>query len=140
MYFRSGGRNEKDRYAYNYLTVEQFLKIKVYGKNLSDFFEKNNFKNIAICGVDSLGQLLSEELKETSVNVKYFVDDSFIKMPFGMDGIKVISANDIRTDKDIDVFVIASLFEGNDIIDRLLQNKVNIDKIISLSDVVYGLE
>ena len=47
-----------------FLMMNQWVKVKQEGKNLSCYFEKNGYKKIAIYGMSYAGETLLEELKE----------------------------------------------------------------------------
>lgn len=45
-----------------FLMMNQWVRIKQEGKNLSSYFEKNGYKNIAVYGMSYAGETLIEEL------------------------------------------------------------------------------
>lgn len=54
--------------------MNQWVKVKQEGKNLSQYFEANNYKNIAIYGMSYAGETLEDELKNTNTCVKYSIE------------------------------------------------------------------
>ena len=54
--------------------MNQWVKIKQEGKNLSLYFETNGYKKIAIYGMSYAGETLINELENSSVTVAYGID------------------------------------------------------------------
>ena len=54
--------------------MSQWIGIKQEGLHLSDFFLKNNWKEVAIYGYGELGHCLDGELRDSGVTVKYIID------------------------------------------------------------------
>ncbi len=54
--------------------MNQWVKVKQAGKNLSSYFLKNNYKKIAVYGMGYAGKALLEELRATEINVVYGID------------------------------------------------------------------
>lgn len=138
MYFRTGGRDERERYQYTYLTVQQYLSIKCQKKSIVDFFLERGYKKVAIYGLGELGRCVLYDLLDTEVKVLYVVDQNNKNYPLGINGIPVISKETIQQQGDIDVIVVTVLYEFNNIVDSLLE-KIELEKIINLSDVVFSL-
>lgn len=57
-----------------FLMMNQWVKVKQKGINLSLYFEKNNYKKIAIYGMSYVGETLLDELKGTGTEVAYGID------------------------------------------------------------------
>ena len=138
MYYRPGGKNEKEQFAYLYLTMQQYLAIKVDEKSVETFFEKHNYKNIIIYGVEGLGSILYKDLKRT--NIVCFMDNNATNYKGGVYGLSVCSSEEIVNWHEIDVVVITDLYEANKAIDKLLESGCDLGKIINISDIVFGLE
>lgn len=116
--------------------MNDFLALKQKNKSLSTYFEKHHIETIAIYGYHFLGQRLYEELKETSIKVKYIIDRNCtfqnVEIPlFTME-------NELEK---VDAIVITPMFEYCAIREEL---KEKIDcAFLSIEDVIndmYGLE
>ena len=138
MYYRPGGRNEKEQFAYVYLTMQQYLAIKVDEKSVETFFEKHNYKNIIIYGVEGLGSILCRDLKRTKVLC--FMDNNASNYKGGVCGVPVYNSNEINHWQAIDAVIITDLYEANKAIDKLVDAGCELGKIVSISDIVFGLE
>lgn len=139
MYFRPGGRDDRERYQYSFLTVQRYLTMKCQKKNPSQFFEKYQMKKIAIYGLGELAKCLLNDLAESSLEVEYIVDQAYASYPNGYRGIPVIGVGDIKEQKDVDVMVVTVLYEFNQIVDSLLEQQIPLDNIINMNDIVYSL-
>lgn len=70
--------NEKNELAEKhlalYLLMNQWVRIKQDGKGIDEFFSTRKYNNIAIYGMNYVGETLFRELKGSNVQVKYAVD------------------------------------------------------------------
>ena len=139
MYFRPGGRDDRKRYEYNFLVVQKYLINKCNNREIVTFFKERNFKNIAIYGASELGKCVINDLADTDIQISCIVDQAYLNYPNGCKGIKVISKKDLSNYDDIDIILVTVLYEFNDIVDALVEEGVDLDKIISITDVVYSL-
>lgn len=121
-----------DKFNAYYNMLNQWLILKQEGKTLEEYFINNGYKTIAIYGMGEMGKRLHDELKSSSIQIKYAVDE-----------------NDADTYSDIevlgkeegypyaDVIVVTATFAYDDIREEL-QRKVTFP-VISLDDVVYEI-
>lgn len=119
-----------DKHLELYLVMNQWVKVKQDGKNLSSYFEKNGYKKIAIYGMHYIGETLLDELKGTGIEVAYAIDKD---------------ANQIYTDVEIvlpedqlgavDAIVVTPITFFDEIKEKLVE-KVSCP-IISLKDILY---
>ena len=137
MYFRSGGRDERERYMYSFLTVEQYLKRKCRGDDISKVFSDNNYRSVAIYGAGELGICLYQDLKNSDVKVDCFIETDASAFKNSGFEVPVISVKEISAKCKADVIVISPIYYCNQIIDSLLKYGWPLEKIMNLSDVVY---
>lgn len=119
-----------DKFKGYYNMLNQWLILKQEGKNLSEYFKNNNYKTIAIYGMGEMGNRLLDELKQTSIEVKYAIDKNAGGTYTEVD---VFSVDDNLP--NVDVIVISAVFDYDKIEEELSQ-KVDM-KIISLEDAIY---
>ncbi|BCN32542.1 hypothetical protein [Anaeromicropila herbilytica] len=112
-----------------YQILNQWLIIKQEGKSLEEYFVNNNYQSIAIYGMGELGCRLYEELKDSSINVKYAIDNSAI---CAYSNLEVLSLED-KLD-DVDAIVVSAAFAFEEV-QKELTNKINCP-IVSIEDVV----
>lgn len=110
--------------------MNQWVKVKQEGKNLSEYFEKNGYQNIAIYGMSFAGETLLSELRDTNTNVAYGIDRNADALYLDID---IYNVDDDL--KDVDAVVVTAItffdeIEGN------LSGKISCP-IISLEDVLY---
>ena len=139
MYFRPGGRDERERYQYGFLTVQRYLTNKCNNKEIKEFFIKYNIKRIALYGASELGKCIISDLKDSGIEIAYIVDQASANYPNGCRGIDVIDKSEICKREEVDAILITVLYELNKIVDALVDVNVDIDKIININDVVYSL-
>ncbi len=115
-----------------YDVLNQWLRVKQEGKNISEYLLKNNYRNIAIYGMRELGEALLEELKDTEVNVKYAIDQNAedIYVPIDV----------LRPDDDLEPVdaVVVTAIHWYEAIEINMKDKLGCP-VISLGDIVYEL-
>ena len=139
MYFRAGGRDERKRYECNYSVTQKYLVNKCNNREIASFFKERNINKIAIYGVNDLAKCMINDLANTDVEISCIIDRAASNFPNGCKGIRVIEKSELSSYKDIDVIVIAVLYEINDILDGLEEEGISLDNVISITDVVYSL-
>lgn len=112
--------------------MNQWVKIKQEGRNLSEYFEKEGYKRIAIYGMGYVGETLIEELKDTTISVIYGIDKNANAV---YSSINIVSINEILEQVDAIVVTIVDSFSN---ISTELSKKVKYP-IISLYDIVYDI-
>lgn len=119
-----------DKHLALFLMMNQWVKVKQNGKNLVDYFEKNNFKKIAIYGMSYAGETLVDELKESTIEVLYGIDKKSDNIYADFD---IVSPD---TDlKEVDAVVVTSITFFDEI-EEQLSKKLGCP-IISLEDILY---
>jgi len=119
-----------DKHLSLFQMMNQWVKVKQEGKNLSQYFEANNYKNIAIYGMSYAGETLIDELKNTTTNVKYGIDKNADTIYSEVD---IVTMDDDL--KEVDAIVVTAITFFDEIVEKL---KTKIDcPIISLEDILY---
>lgn len=112
--------------------LDKWLKKKIEGQSLRDYFVKRNYKTIAIYGMAVLGKRLVDELENTDIKVKYFMDNN--KGAY----YKELERKDASYRiEDVDVVVITPVHCFDEICREL-----NISKrvsTISMQDIIYDI-
>lgn len=127
--------NEKDRFWCQYPVVESLLKMNIYGNGASDFFSNNGYKKIAIYGLGDLGKTLIQNLKKTNIEIVCLVDRNYSRFPNTYDGIKVIGPHQLENE-DYDCIVVTLVHLYNSILEVLLVEEVDLNKIISIGSII----
>ncbi len=113
-----------------FLMMNQWVKVKQEGKNLSTYFENKGYKRIAIYGMSYAGETLVDELKDTGIEVVYGIDQNADSIFADID---IVTMDDTLEEVDA-VVVTAITFFGE--IEEKLSGKLNCS-IISLEDILY---
>lgn len=119
-----------DKFKGYYNMLNQWLVLKQEGKSLEKYFTDNGYKTIAIYGMGEMGNRLYDELKGTSVTVKYAVDKNAASTYSELDVIDPEDEYD-----QVDAIVVSAIFAFDEI-EEMLGDKVDFP-IVSLEDVVY---
>lgn len=121
-----------DKHLSLFLMMNQWVKVKQEGKNLSTYFEKNGYKKIAVYGMSYAGETLFDELKNTDITIEYGIDKNADSIYMDVD---VVSIDDAM--EPVDAVVVTAISFFDDIKDQL---SVKIDcPILSLEDILYDV-
>ena len=113
-----------------FLMMNQWVKVKQEGKNLSAYLDKNGFKRVAIYGMSYAGETLIDELKDTGIEVAYGIDQRSDSLYADID---IVSIDDLQNDVDAIVVTAITFFDE---IEEKINERVDCP-IISLEDVLY---
>ena len=90
-----------------FLMMNQWVKVKQEGKQLSTYFEQNHYKKIAIYGMSYAGETLVDELKDTAIEVAYGIDQRADSLFADID---IVSIDDLQNDVDAIVVTAITFF------------------------------
>lgn len=107
----------------------QWLRLRQEGKGIIPFFEKNNYRNIAIYGKGKLGEAVEKEMLNSNITVKYFIDQKADK---ASDGFVVSPNSELEA---VDAIIVTPISSYGEIKQQLIK-KANCP-IISIEDVLY---
>ncbi len=119
-----------DKHLALFMMMNQWVKIGQEGKKLSEYFERNGYKNIAIYGMSYVGETLADELKNSRVFVKYGIDKKAGRINTEMN---MITLEDNL--QEVDAVVVTSITFFDEIAEKL-RKRVNCP-ILSLEDILY---
>jgi prephenate dehydrogenase len=118
-----------------FITMKRWLENRNEGKTFVDYFKKCRFRKIAIYGAGDMGKLLYAEIKDSDIEVLFFVDRNAEGIR-EMDGIPVVTIDRISKMPEVDIIVITPA--GNfDAISQALAKTVPSARTISLKEAVY---
>lgn len=130
-------KSERDKLLSYYNVLNQWVQNQIDDKKVVDYFIQNNLHRIAIYGAGPLGRLLYEELKDSLIEVVYFIDKNAENLAYYVER-EVISIEDIEVQEEIDVIVITPYYFYDEIIQDFDKNNVTTD-VVSLEDIVYSI-
>ena len=121
-----------DKHLALFLMMNQWVKVKQEDKNISEYFEENNIKRIAIYGMSYVGERLIEELKVSNIEVAYGIDRE--AKALNMD-VEVVTLDDDL--KEVDAVVVTAITFFEEIAEKL-EKKLECP-IISLEDILFEI-
>lgn len=119
-----------DKHLALFLLMNQWVKVKQEGKDLTSYFEANGYKKIAVYGMSYVGETFVDELKGTDVEIAYGIDKNADGIYADID---IVSAEDEL--QNVDAVVVTAITYFNEI-EYMLKEKLDCP-IISLEDVLY---
>lgn len=125
-------QNKCDKYWTLFLLLNQWVRVKQDGKNLSDYFIKKGYKRIAIYGMGYVGESLLAELKDSNIEIVYGIDRNADRL---LMDIEILTLEDSLPEVDVIVVTAVTYFDE---IQEALSKKIN-SKIVSLNDILYEI-
>lgn len=119
-----------DKHLELFLMMNQWVRLKQDGKNLKDYFEKNNYKSIAIYGMSYAGETLINELKGSGICVKYGIDKNADNLFVDVD---MVTMEDELQEVDAVVVTAITYFDE---IAEMLEKRFGCP-ILSLEDILF---
>lgn len=113
-----------------FLMMNQWVKVKQEGKNLSEYFERNGYKKIAVYGMSYAGETLVDELKGTNIEVVYGIDRNADSI---CSDLMIVTMEDDLSEVDVVVVTAISFFDE---IEEKLAQKLDCPAI-SMEDILY---
>ena len=136
----SVGKSMKERVDYKskmsekhlslYLMMNQWVKIKQENKSIADYLEQNGYKEIAIYGMNYVGETLLDELANSNIKVKYAIDKNADAIYSDID---VVTPDDELTEVDAVIVTAITFFDE---IEEHLLDKMDCP-ILSMEDILY---
>jgi len=113
-----------------FVLMNQWVKLKQAGKNLSRYFEIRNMQKIAVYGLSEVGETLLRELQKSGIEVAYAIDRRAGSI---FTDFKVVSPDDEL--ECVDAVVVTAITYYDEIAKNLKQKMEC--PIISLEEVIY---
>lgn len=120
-----------------FVTMKKWMENRNSGKILDKYFEDYGYKSIAIYGAGDIGRLLYDEIKGSSVSVKYWIDRNGEGLR-EVNGINVLTLEEMTSAEIVDAIVITPLGNYDEINRDLVRIRPDI-ATISLQEAVYEL-
>ncbi len=121
-----------DKHLKLFLMMNQWVKIKQQGNNISDYLESKGYKKIAVYGMSYAGETLIRELKESNVEIKYGIDKNISNFY-----TEIETVNDPCLMGDVDAIIVTAITFYNEI-NEALSHRVSCP-IISLEDILHEI-
>lgn len=121
-----------DKHLALYLLMNQWVRLKQDHKSIAEYLEGKGYKNIAIYGMNYVGETLLHELEGSSVKVAYGIDKKADAMYSDVD---IISPDD--TFETVDAVIVTPITFFDEI-EELVSGKVDCP-ILSIEDIVEEL-
>ena len=113
-----------------YMLMNQWVQVKQDGKSLDSYFEKYEYKKIAVYGMNFVGQTLCKELEGSHIQISYAIDKNAENIYADFD---VVTLEDNL--EDVDAVIVTPIYYFDEI-EEQLASKMSCP-IISMEDILY---
>ncbi len=118
-----------------YETMYRWIENKNAGKSIESYFIENQYKTIAIYGAGTLGELLYEDIKNSKIEIAYFIDkSSYGKTNYIALEKEIYHPAQISELENVDAIIVTPIFAFQEI-KKELKAKGVLSDIISLEDI-----
>ncbi|MGN0471766.1 MAG: hypothetical protein ACI4F8_02880 [Lachnospiraceae bacterium] len=121
-----------DKFKSYYNMLNQWLMLKQEGKSLEKYFLDHGYHSIAIYGMGEMGNRLYDELKGSSIEIRYAIDRNASGTYSDLD---IIDPED--SFEEVDAVVVSAIFAFDEIAE-IISGKISCP-VISLDDVVFEM-
>ncbi len=115
-------------------TLKRWLENKNNKVCLSDHLIDCGYSDIGIADAGEIGRLLYEEIKETDVSVKWFIDKNAEGIA-EIDGIPVFLLNEILDLPKVDIVVISPIYDYEELKKYIARHDPSI-RTVCLKDLI----
>ncbi len=133
-----GDFDNKNIYFDGYMTMKKWLENRNQGRTFVDYFKECGYNTIAICEITDIGKLLYDEIKDSDINIAFFVDRNAEGLK-EIDDIPVVMIQDLeemQKNNPIDILVISPVIDYNKITRSLAYFAPEIPTLY-IKDAVY---
>ncbi|MDE5698816.1 MAG: hypothetical protein K2I96_15665 [Lachnospiraceae bacterium] len=113
-----------------YLMMNQWVKVKQENKSIADYLERCGYKEIAIYGMNYVGETLMDELQDSNIKVKYGIDRNADTIYSDID---VVTPDGRLSEVDAVIVTAITFFDE---IENKLSEKIDCP-ILSMEDILY---
>ena len=139
MYYTARGKDLTQQNRLDINTAQRFLDILTLGKSIQLFFDKYNVKKIVIAPFNHFAKCLVRLIDTNAVEVVAIFDQLYYKLPKEYKNVAIKSYESVN-DIDADLYIITSNYYQNEIIDTFQQHNVQLNQIIGINTLLYGME
>lgn len=114
-----------------YQTMERWVRMKQKNQCISEYFQRNGYKRIAVYGMGDIGILFVNELKNSDIDIMYGIDRNInVGGP-----VKIYHPDDTLPNVDAVVVTAVAFFDD---IEDMLRKKMDCP-VLSIEDIVFDL-
>jgi len=125
-------KNNEEKMKEFYDVLTRWIRMRSPGEQMRVYLLDRGIKKVAIYGMKELGEILYEELKNSSIKVEYAIDRD---AEYIISDLEVVSPDDKL--KEVDAVIVTAIHYYSEIADSL-EKKMKCP-IISLEDVIYEM-
>lgn len=136
---------DKERFWYMYPTVMQYLKLKISGYHISDFFVSQGYYKIVLYAITDLTGLLYDDLVQQSQGTLTEIlicDKNYTMYENGFKGKSVMGIEQLVEkckNGQVDCVVVCNVLMENTIIGELLTKGCSQESTLSINSILYSM-
>ena len=121
-----------DKFSDYYAIMHQWMRLIQKGHNLSNYCEKNQYKRVAIYGLNDIAYTIINELNDFDTKIAFCIDRNADNL---FSEIDLYRPDEDMPDVDVCIVAIPELYRE---ITEVLKGKMNCP-IISIEDIIWEL-
>ncbi len=130
------GIYNKEQYAYAYDTLIKWLAARIQGGSLGKAMMEKGVEKVAVYGINGLGELAYQDIKDSGVEVTCFIDKNPGRYGSKKDGLAVLGLEQLEQLPDNTYILVTPEYYFCEIMMDLSDRGIPLERMISLSMVV----
>lgn len=118
-----------------FVMLKRWMENRNAGKTFADYIHEYGYRTLGIYDAGELGRLLYEEIKDSDITVKYFVDRNAEGLG-KIEEIPVVSLPQIAEMEEVDALIVSPVV-NYDVLCALLADHLPGMRTLSLKEAVY---
>lgn len=118
-----------------FVMLKRWMENRNAGKTFADYFHGYGYRTLGIYDAGELGRLLYEEIKDSDLAVKYFVDRNAEGLG-KIEEIPIVSLSKIADMEEVDALIVSPI-ANYDALCALLAERLPQMRTLSLKEAVY---
>lgn len=118
-----------------FIMLKKWLENRNAGKTFTDYFHQYGYHTIGIYDAGDLGRILYDEIRDSDIQVKYFIDRNWEGLG-SIEGIPVIDLGKIGEMEEVDALIVSPVV-SYDAVCRILADKAPRLRILAFRDAVF---
>lgn len=119
------------------ILLKRWLENKNKNRTFADYFHECGYKSVAIMDAGDIGRILYEELKDSDIKVRWFVDRNAEGL-HDIDGIPVRMLKDVFDMPTVDVICVSPVYDYEGINKYLVSHDAKY-RTLCLKDAAYEM-
>lgn len=123
-------KSNSDKHLELYLLMNQWVRVRQENKSIARYLERNGYREIAVYGMNYVGETLLKELADSDVKIKYGIDRNAANL---YSEINIVNPD--KELREVDAVIVTAITFFDEI-KEMLSTKLDCP-ILNMEDILY---